>query len=152
PAPDGKLRMYSEEKRQLLEWTVSEIEEVEPQRAWTDYPIGVARELLSAGIAIEPRNLLIRSTVPEGSGLSSSAALEVSSALALLDGRPLPPRDLALLCQKAEHNFVGIPCGIMDQYVSVFGQENAAIQLDCRSLEHRLVPLPSGIEFVMVNT
>ena len=75
------------------------------------------------GSAIEPANLLIRSTVPEGSGLSSSAALEVASALALLRGRALEPLELARLCQRAEADFVGMPCGIMDQYISVFGRE-----------------------------
>jgi galactokinase len=94
----------------------------------------------------------VRSTVPEGSGLSSSAALEVATALALLNSRPLDKRELARLCQRAEHNFVGIPCGIMDQYCSVFGQEQAALELDCRSLEHRRAPLPAGIVLVAVNT
>ena len=73
-----------------------------------------------AGYSIAPADLLIRSAVPEGSGLSSSAALEVSSALAFLLGRPMDPLDLARLCQRAEREFVGMPCGIMDQYISVF--------------------------------
>jgi galactokinase len=96
--------------------------------------------------------LLIASTVPEGSGLSSSAALEVSSALAFLYGRTLNPMELALLCQRAERNFVGMPCGIMDQYISVFGRKNCAVEIDCRSLGHRLVALPAGVTFVAVNT
>jgi galactokinase len=152
PAGDGKLRIYSEDKRELHEWNVAEMDALRPQRSWTDYPIGVARELLLAGIPIHPANLLVRSTVPEGSGLSSSAALEVSFALAFLNGRPFAPRELALLCQRAEHKFVGIPCGIMDQYVSVFGHESAAIELDCRTVEHKLVHLPPAIEFVAVNS
>jgi len=152
PCSDGKLRIFSEDKKQMREWGADEIRELQPERNWTDYPIGVARELIGLGIAIEPGNLLIRSTVPEGSGLSSSAALEVSCALAFLRGRRLDPRELARLCQRAEHNFAGIPSGIMDQYVAVFGHENAAIELDCRSLEHRLAPLPAGIALVAVNT
>jgi galactokinase len=108
--------------------------------------------LILAGFPIRPANLLISSTVPEGSGLSSSAALEVSSALALLHGRPIAPLELALLCQRAERNFVGMPCGIMDQYISVFGRRNSAVEIDCRSLGHRLVALPPGITFVAVNT
>ena len=90
--------------------------------------------------------------MPEGSGLSSSAALEVSTALALLGSRRLAPLDLARLCQSAERNFVGMPCGIMDQYISVFGEERAAICLDCRSLKHQVVRLPAGAAFVAVNT
>lgn len=152
PAADGKLRIYSEARKSMGDWTIPAIAQVHPSGDWTDYPIGVARELIRAGIALEPANLLIRSTVPEGSGLSSSAALEVASALALLRGRPMPLLELARLCQRAEHHFVGIPSGIMDQYVALFGHEHSALELDCRNLEHRLVPLPEGITFVAVNT
>ena len=94
---------------------------------------------MRAGVPIEGANLLIRSTVPDGSGLSSSAALEVSSALAFLDGREFDQLELAKLCQRAERNFVGMPCGIMDQYISVFGRAHSAVEIDCRSLGHRLV-------------
>jgi len=95
---------------------------------------------------------LIRSTVPEGSGLSSSAALEVSSALPFLNGRGLAPLELAKLCQRAEREFVGMPCGIMDQYVSVFGREHSAVEIDCRSLQHRYAELPADVTIVAVNT
>src|SRR5262249_28678866 len=81
-----------------------------------------------------------------------SAALEVSSALAFLNGRVLPPLELARLCQRAERNFVGMPCGIMDQYVAVFGRDHSAVEIDCRSLEHRYVRLPGETKFVAVNT
>jgi galactokinase len=152
PATDGKLRICSEQQGEVREWEAAAIAGLTPAHHWTDYPIGVARELVSAGFPVEPTNLLIRSTVPEGSGLSSSAALEVSSALALLRGRELAPLGLAKLCQRAERGFVGMPCGIMDQYISVFGREHAAVEIDCRSLEHRYVNLPEGITFVAVNT
>ena len=152
PSADGKLRIHSEFRKEMREWNAAEIDALTPARHWTDYPIGVAQELLRAGLAIEPANLLIRSTVPEGSGLSSSAALEVSAALAFLAGRALDPLDLARLCQRAERNFVGMPCGIMDQYISVFGREHSAVEIDCRSLGHRYVELPAGITFVAVNT
>ena len=152
PSGSGLVRIYSEQKREMREWNPAAIAELQPAHHWTDYPIGVARELLRAGFPIAPADLFIRSTVPEGSGLSSSAALEVSSALAFLRGRPFDPLELARLCQRAERNFVGMPCGIMDQYISIFGQANAAVEIDCRSLGHRLVPLPPGIAFVAVNT
>ena len=152
PSGDGKLRIHSEDRGETREFDVAAIGSMAPQRAWTDYPIGVAQELVKAGVAIEPASLLIRSTVPEGSGLSSSAALEVSSALAFLRGRAIDPLQLARLCQSAERNFVGLPCGIMDQYISVFGREHSAVEIDCRSLGHRLVALPGGITFVAVNT
>jgi len=152
PSGDGKLRIYSEDRQESAEWPVAEIAGLAPRRHWTDYPIGVAQELIRAGAAVAPANLFIRSTVPEGSGLSSSAALEVSTALALLASRRMAPLELARLCQRAERNFVGMPCGIMDQYISVFGEERAAICIDCRSLKHQVVRLPEGAAFVAVNT
>ena len=152
PSRDGKLRIYSEDRQEMREWDAAALAALEPAHHWSDYPIGVARELIAAGFPVAPANLLIRSTVPEGSGLSSSAALEVSSALAMLAGRSLEPLDLARLCQRAERNFVGMPCGIMDQYISVFGRQHAAVEIDCRSLDHRDVELPPGIAFIAVNT
>jgi galactokinase len=140
PSRDGMLRIYSEQRQEMRQWKAEEVEGLRPARDWSDYPIGVAHELILAGFPIQPVNLLIASTVPEGSGLSSSAALEVSSALAFLHGRTLNPMELAL------------PCGIMDQYISVFGRRNCAVEIDCRSLGHRLVSLPAGIAFVAVNT
>jgi galactokinase len=152
PANNGKVRIYSEHQKEMREFNAAELRELKPARHWTDYPVGVAQEVIRAGFEIAPANILIRSTVPEGSGLSSSAALEVSSALAFLLGRALDPLELALLCQRAERNFVGMPCGIMDQYISVFGREHSAVEIDCRSLGRRYVPLPDGVAFVAVNT
>ena len=157
PSHDGKLRIYSEHQREMRQWDGAEIGSLGlTQRArvedWSDYPIGVAQQLAQTGYPIAPANLLIRSTVPEGAGLSSSAALEVSSALAFLQGRRMGPLDLASLCQRAEVTFVGMPCGIMDQYVSVFGRAGSAVAIDCRSLEHRYVDLPSGAAFIAVNS
>src|SRR5579864_1809083 len=99
---DGYLRVYSEEKRQLRAWPVADLAQLAPARDWTDYLIGVAQELIRAGYPIHPKRLFIRSSVPEGSDLSSSAALEVSAALALLGGREIAPLNLAELCQRAE--------------------------------------------------
>ncbi len=152
PAADGKLRLHSDERQETREFDVARLAELAPAHHWTDYPIGVAREAAKLGFAIQPANILIRSTVPEGSGLSSSAALEVSSALAFLGGRKVAPLELAKLCQRAEREFVGMPCGIMDQYISVFGREHSAVKIDCRSLDHQLVKLPDGVAFVAVNT
>ena len=152
PSGDGKLRIYSENRGELREFDAAALGTAERSGQWTDYPVGVAQELLHAGVPIEGANLLIRSTVPDGSGLSSSAALEVSSALAMLAGRAFDPLELAKLCQRAERNFVGMPCGIMDQYISVFGREHSAVEIDCRSLGHRSVTLPEGITFMAVNS
>ena len=152
PSEDGKIRIHSEQQKETREWTLDEFLRLEPAHRWTDYPVGVAHELHRAGVPIQPLNLLIRSTVPEGSGLSSSAAIEVSSALAFLLGRGLAPLDLARLCQRAEREFVGMPCGIMDQYVSVFGRARAAVEIDCRGLTHRYAEMPEGVTFLAVNT
>ena len=152
PAADGKLHIYSEQQKEMREFDPAVVLTAARAGHWTDYPLGVAQQLARGGFAIAPANLLIRSTVPEGSGLSSSAALEVSSALALLNGRSLAPLELAKLCQRAEREFVGMPCGIMDQYVSVFGREHSAVEIDCRSLQHRYAELPADVTIVAVNT
>ena len=149
---DSYLRVYSEGKHQLRGWPIADLAQLAPAHDWTDYVIGVAQELIRAGYPIQPKRLLVRSSVPEGSGLSSSAALEVSAALALLGGREIAPLRLAELCQRAETCFVGLPCGIMDQYISVFGRENAALNIDCRSLENEVISLPGEVEIVAVNT
>ena len=152
PGLEGVLRVYSDNLGERRQWPLARLRALEPARDWGDYVAGVARELLRAGFALEPVNLLISSTVPVGSGLSSSAALEVATALALLGDRRMDGLELARLCRRAENDFVGMPCGIMDQYVAVFGRENSAVKIDCRSLEHELGALPAEIEIVAVNT
>jgi galactokinase len=151
PNTDGKLRVYSQNEDDQREWDSAGLTDLEPARHWTDYVIGVARELLLAGVRVEAADLAIYSTVPVGSGLSSSAALEVSSAFAL-GGAGMPPMEIARLCQRAEVQFVGMPCGIMDQYVAVFGREHAALEIDCRTLQHQPVTLPGAVRIVAVNT
>jgi len=152
PSADGRLHVRSEARGEERCRPVEGIASATPEGHWSDYVLGVARELAREGFAIPPLSLTIRSDVPEGSGLSSSAALEVSSAIALLDGRHYSRIELAKLCQRAEADFVGMPCGIMDQFVAVFGHEGAAIMLDCRSLEYRTIDLPDDVEIVAVNS
>jgi galactokinase len=147
-----ELRVHSAAFGAEVAWPLDSLASLKPQGNWTDYVIGVAQEVLALGFELKPAKLEITSTVPSGGGLSSSAALEVSTALALLDGRPLDMLELAKLCQRAERNFVGMPCGIMDQYVSVFGAPHAAVRIDCRALTHELVPIPEGVEVIAVNT
>lgn len=148
PNRDSSLRIYSMNSEQEREWPVDRVPSLLPAKDWSDYVIGVARQIPN----LRARNVMFYSTVPLGAGLSSSAALEVSSALALGWPQPdTPSLDLAKLCQSAENKFVGLPSGIMDQYVSVFGREHAAIRIDCRSLEGEPVSLP-GAAIVAVNT
>jgi galactokinase len=121
---------------------------------WSDYVAGVAVELAKSGVRIPPAELEIRSTVPIGAGISSSAALEVAVALALcgLAGVELSRVELAVACQRAENQFVGIQSGIMDQLVSLLGVRGHALLIDCRSLDKRPVPLPEGCDLILVNT
>ena len=150
PSHDGWLRVYSEQLAQGSQWRIEEIPSASPRGDWTDRVVGIAWELARRGITIEPMNVLVSSRVPLGGGLSSSAALGVSTALAL--GGPRDPVELAQLARSAEMDFVGVPCGIMDQFVSANGRQGAAILLDCRSLASRAVKLSDGLAIVAANS
>jgi galactokinase len=128
--------------------------EIHPRKTWSDYPVGVALELKRAGVPLRGANLLIQGEVPMGAGLSSSAAIEVATALALAEQSGHSPDrvQLALLCQKAENEFVGARCGIMDQFVSLHGRKNHALLLDCRALDFELVAIPECVRLVICNT
>lgn len=122
---------------------------------WINYPQGVAVMLLQAGYPLRGLNAVVYGTVPLGAGLSSSAAIEVASALAFSRAGDFAILDdhLIRLCQKAENVFVGNSCGIMDQSISVLGKRGCALLIDCRSLEHRLVCLPGDdIKLVVCDT
>jgi galactokinase len=121
---------------------------------WCDYVLGVAITLQKAGFSLRGANLLLHGEVPIGAGLSSSAAVEVSTALALLSliDRKLSLPEIAKVCQRAENEFVGAKVGIMDQFVSCLGKEGHALLLDCRSLEFQLVPVPEDVKLVICNT
>ncbi len=151
-ATHGKLRMYSRDFDEEFALPAGDIGGARVNINWTDYVVGVARELTKAGIRIQSCDLCVVSEVPVGSGLSSSAALEISTAFALLGSREMAPLDIARLGQRAESQFVGVPSGIMDQYAAVFGRAGAAIQIDCRSLEHEYVPVPENVSIIAVNS
>lgn len=152
PASHGCLRIYSREMDEQVSVPAAALGDLKPTGTWADYVLGVAHELNKAGLSPGACDLYIASDVPTGSGLSSSASLEIATAVALLGARELPPVELARLGRRAESNFVGMPCGIMDQYASVFGRAGAAIQIDCRALSHEYVPLPSDVRIVAVNS
>jgi len=124
------------------------------RRHWSDYPFGVAIELEEAGLRLRGANMLVKGDVPIGSGLSSSAAIEVATALALLDNSDLTidRLELAKICQKAENEFVGARSGIMDQFIACFGKADHALMLDCRSLESSSLPIPNDVRLVVCNT
>ena len=125
---------------------------------WLDYPRGVARELAAAGrIPARGFELAVSSALAQGAGLSSSAALEVASALALLAAAGSPARDderpwLATLCRQAETRFVGVPCGLMDPFALLHARPGCAVKLDCTSLAWQPVPLPEELELLIVDT
>jgi galactokinase len=127
-----------------------------PRRGeWFAYVEGVARALMARGKALVGADLLIESNVPLGAGLSSSAALEISSGLALLgvSEQELDHLTLTLVGRDAEHTYVGTMCGIMDQYVATFGKSNNALLIDCRTLESTEIPVVlSNIEIVVCDT
>ena len=125
------------------------------ESTWLNYPQGVAAMLLQAGYPVQGMNAVVYGTVPIGAGLSSSAAIEVASALAFsyTGGFTVPEDDLIRLCQKAENVFVGMSCGIMDQSISVLGKKGHALLIDCRTLDRQLVRLPADdVRIVVCDT
>jgi galactokinase len=150
---DRKLSIYSEEFSAAADADLDS-ESHQPSKTWSDYPVGVALQLEQAGFRLRGANLLIESEVPMGAGLSSSAAIEVATALALADQSGWSPDrvQLAQLCQKAENEFVGARVGIMDQFVSLHGQEDHALMLDCRALSFDSLLIPDSVKLVISNT
>src|SRR3984957_15780816 len=153
PRADGKIVIHSENIGEEKTFDAAAL----PQKGsghWTDYPMGVVSTLTGEGHKIPAFSLSIWSDVPLALGLSSSAALEVATALAVLDlvGASYPGPILARLCQRAENEFVGANCGIMDQFISVNGKENHALLLDCRDLSYKLAPIPAHVALVIANT
>jgi galactokinase len=153
PRDDRKLAVFSENFHQMEEIDLGATSP-KPQDHWSDYVRGVAIMLQNAGVPVRGANMAIYSNVPLGSGLSSSAALEVSVASALLaiSGRSLGLGEIARICQRAENEFVGARVGIMDQTASCVGATDKAILLDCRTLEYKLLQMPAGVTMVICNT
>ena len=157
PRRDRRLQLHSLNFGESVDFVLPENFErpvrSQPMGHWSDYVCGVAVSLERAGCRLQGADLMIHGAVPIGSGLSSSAALEVAAGLALLEsaGHTLPGSELARLCQRAENDYVGMRCGIMDQFASSCGRAGHAILLDCRSLEHRLLAVPD-VQVVVCNT
>ncbi|MEI7727988.1 MAG: galactokinase [Verrucomicrobiota bacterium] len=125
------------------------------QPKWANYVKGVIAGFQRLGADLGSLDVMIDTSVPLGGGLSSSAAFEVSSATLFeaVTGKTLDPVDKALLCQKAEHEFAGMPCGIMDQFISVMGKANHVLLLDCRSRKTELVPMSDPeVSVLIINT
>ncbi|MEU6217342.1 galactokinase [Streptomyces sp. NPDC047022] len=154
---DGVLRLHSADiGGPIVELRVDELEP-RTDTGWAAYPAGVVHVLREAGHPVTGADLHLSSTVPTGAGLSSSAALEVVTALALNDlyGLGLTRPRLARLAQRAENDFVGVPCGVMDQTASACATEGHALHLDCRDLSLRQIPFDlaaHGLVLLVVDT
>ncbi len=152
---DGRRRFFS-----ALSGRISELASGEPQKqtgenAWLNYPLGVLAALPVFGLKVpEGFDFLAQSDLPTGAGLSSSAALELSSGLAFLEatGQRVEREALVKIGRHAENHFVGVPCGILDQGVSGFGKKDHLVSIDCRGPRFATVPLPGDAHFWIFNT
>ncbi|GAC1702654.1 MAG: galactokinase [Candidatus Acidiferrum sp.] len=156
PREDRLLNLYSDKVDQTFSVDLDGLQNCSEKRrdSWTDYPAGVAWALEQGGYRLRGANLYISSDVPIGAGLSSSAAVEVSVAYALseISQHAIERTAMAVLCRRAENEFVGARVGIMDQFVSCHGRAGHALLLDCRSLEFRALRLPPNVQQVACNT
>lgn len=153
PRTDGNIVIYSENFKQEHAFEAKSLPD-KASKHWSDYPLGVIEILAGEGNRMRGFSLSLLGDVPLGSGLSSSAALEVATATAvcsLLDVSYPGPK-LARLCQRAENEFVGANCGIMDQFISANGKADHALLLDCRDLIYKLAPIPPSVALVIANT
>jgi galactokinase len=142
PRTDGKVRMHSGYTNETVEFPIDrEVPKDGP--AWALYPKGAAEAMRQHAKITKGMNALVNSDVPLGGGLSSSASFEVATSLALLtiNDKKMDLVELALACQWAEHNYPGMPCGIMDQFISAMGKQGHALLIDCRDRSTRQVPL-----------
>lgn len=158
---DDVIRLKATDLDVMLETRVSEMHNLKGKLKWGDYQIGVMLELMKDGYDIAGCDLLYDDTVPHGGGLSSSAAIEVSTAICFATfsnekkgiDKKLDMIEMALISQRAEHNFIGVKCGIMDQFASAMGKEDHAVYLNCATLSYEHIPLKlSDCSIVLTNT
>ena len=153
PRNDNVIRVFSAMHDEMAEYVIDEINEA--QKHWSDYGKGVIREFLKLGQSVRGFDAAVVGDVPMGAGLSSSAAVEmaVGKTLMELNGIDMSGPELALLGQRAENQFVGVNCGIMDQFISANGKVGHALFLDCRDLSYDLVPLArDDVRIVICNS
>jgi galactokinase len=128
--------------RESVQFSLAEVRRED--RSWANYPKGVIQELDRSGVRLRAARMLIGSSLPQGAGVSSSAALELATAeacYAMFGSKPAKPMDEAILCQRAERSFVGVPCGLLDQFSSLFGKKDHVLFLDCSTLRYSQVPV-----------
>jgi galactokinase len=155
PRDDRRIRLYALNFDDEADFALDQLQRSEPAD-WSDYPRGVAWVLREAGFDLVGFDGVLYGDVPIGSGLSSSAAIEMAVFMAFAACQPalagLDRVRAAKLAQRAENAFVGVNCGIMDQFVSALGQAGHALFIDCRSLDYAPVPMPDGMAVVVVDT
>jgi galactokinase len=155
PRDDGRVVLHSVEYNSNFAFDLA-TPTFNRELLWSNYVMGVAWALQEKGVTLRGMDAAISGNVPRGSGLSSSAAIEVATAYAFLEASDamdaLSGVEVALAAQRAENGFVGVNCGIMDQFISVLGAENHALLIDCRSLDYERVPMPAGASLVIGNT
>lgn len=153
PRRDRRIRIHSLAFAETFEFDLDDPAPA-PRRAWSDYVRGVAVALEKAGHRLKGADLMLHGDLPMGAGLSASAALEVSVGYGLcgVSDATIDLTELALICQRAENEFVGMRCGVMDQFISCRGVADCALLLDCRSLEARPVRIDPGVRMVIANT
>jgi galactokinase len=153
PRTDGALQFHAADLSDTYSGSVDAI--ARSDKGWPNYLLGIVAELQKSGHVIPGCNVVFGGDVPIGAGMSSSAAIECGFAFALseLFHLGLGKLELAKLGQKAEHNFVGVHCGIMDQFVNIFGSERKVLKIDCRSLEFEYFPFErSDLNIVLCET
>ncbi len=153
PRSDAQLVLHSVDYADSVSYSLDNLP-AHGSHHWSDYIAGVAWAMQQRGIHLPGADLTITGDVPRNAGLSSSASLEVASALALLSltTAQLSGKELALLCQQAENNYVGAPSGIMDQFISVHARSHHALALDSRFLSYEYVALPAHLRLVIANS
>lgn len=155
PREDDIIRMAATDLDGIVEGSIKTIDKYKDLK-WGNYQFGIFDELSKAGYKICGADMLFHDTTPHGGGLSSSAAIEVSAAIAMasLGGADnIDNIEMAKISQLAEHNYIGVNCGIMDQFASAMGKKNHLIFLDCKTLEYKLVPIKlDGYKLVISNT
>ncbi|TCL61452.1 galactokinase [Hydrogenispora ethanolica] len=149
---DRTVRLLAVDLREKVEFSLAEPIVFDEHFGWSNYLRGVLKLLQQSGAELPGMELAFAGDVPLGSGLSSSAALEVATAIVVqrMTGFGIERPALAKLCQRAENEFVGMNCGIMDQFISMMGEQDHALFLDCRSLEYRQIPLELGAYRIVV--
>jgi galactokinase len=153
PRDDGRAVFYSLNFDEEVSFDIASLGRT-PGGHWSDYPLGVVWSLALEGVAVGGFSMSLAGDVPVGAGLSSSASLEVATAMALLwhAGKELPLKTVATLCRRTENEFVGAKSGIMDQFVVAGAVAGRVMMLDCRSLEFDLLPLPNEVRVVVCNS